>query len=190
VPRAPTAAEPPAGLVYRPDLLTAEEERRALDAVEKIEFRELVMRGQTARRTVRHFGLLYDYDTFRLTEGDPLPADLEWLRERAATLIDARPDELAQILVTRYPPGSTIGWHRDAPAFDRIVGISLGAACRMRFQRGKGPDRVVWETVLEPRSGYVLAGAVRWAWQHSIPATPDLRYSVTFRSLKQGATLD
>jgi alkylated DNA repair dioxygenase AlkB len=30
----------------------------------------------------------------------------------------------------------------------------------------------------------VLAGAARTAWQHSIPPTKELRYSITFRTLR------
>jgi alkylated DNA repair dioxygenase AlkB len=45
----------------------------------------------------------------------------------------------------------------------------------------------VAEVSLEPRTAYVLAGAARFAWQHSIPATKALRYSITFRTLKQNA---
>jgi alkylated DNA repair dioxygenase AlkB len=69
-----------------------------------------------------------------------------------------------------------------------VVGISLAAACRMRFQRGKGDARQVAEVTLERRSAYVLAGAARFAWQHSIPPTKALRYSITFRTLKTSAT--
>ena len=64
------------------------------------------------------------------------------------------------------------------------VGISLASTCRMRFQRGKGPARQVAEVTLDPRSGYILSGATRYAWQHSIPPTKALRYSITFRTLK------
>ena len=76
------------------------------------------------------------------------------------------------------------GWHRDAPAFGTVVGVSLAGSSRLRFQRGKGDDRRVWELLLEPRSGYVLAGKARTAWQHSIPPTKELRYSITFRTLR------
>jgi alkylated DNA repair protein (DNA oxidative demethylase) len=106
------------------------------------------------------------------------------VRARAAELAGVKPDELVEILVQRYPPGATIGWHRDAPAFGTVVGISLGSASRLRFQRGKGEDRRVFELVLEPRSGYVLAGNARTSWQHSIPPTKELRYSITFRTLR------
>jgi alkylated DNA repair dioxygenase AlkB len=142
------------------------------------------MRGQTARRTVRHFGLGYGYESRVLTPTDPLPDELEWLRERAAGLAGVPEDELAETLVTRYPPAAGIGWHRDAPMFGKVVGVSLGTPSRMRFQRRAGDVRRVWELLLEPRSAYVLSGSARWAWQHSIPAVPELRYSVTFRTLR------
>jgi alkylated DNA repair protein (DNA oxidative demethylase) len=68
-----------------------------------------------------------------------------------------------------------------------VVGISLQAAGRLRFQRGKGDERRVWELLLEPRSGYVLAGAARNSWQHSIPAAKELRFSITFRALRRSS---
>jgi alkylated DNA repair dioxygenase AlkB len=35
---------------------------------------------------------------------------------------------------------------------------------------------------LERRSAYILSGAARWNFQHSIPAVKELRYSITFRT--------
>ena len=58
----------------------------------------------------------------------------------------------------RCPAGSTIGWHRDAPPFGIVVGISLLGHSRLRFQRGKRERRRTWEVGLEPRAGYVMAG--------------------------------
>jgi alkylated DNA repair dioxygenase AlkB len=43
----------------------------------------------------------------------------------------------------------------------------------------------VHEQALAPRSGYVLAGPARNQWQHSIPAVPAERYSLTFRTLRR-----
>jgi alkylated DNA repair protein (DNA oxidative demethylase) len=175
----------PSGLVYRPDLITKTEEQQALDVLEAMEFHPITMHGRTARRTVRHFGLDYGYESWELVPTDPLPDDLGWLWQRAAVLAGLDPGEFAQILISKYPPGSTIGWHRDAPIVGaKVVGISLASACRIRFQRGKGPARQVAELTLLPRSGYVLSGAARYAWQHSIPSTKALRYSITFRTLK------
>jgi DNA oxidative demethylase len=179
----------PSGLVYQPDFLTEAEERQVLDVLEAMEFHTITMHGQTARRTVRHFGLDYGYESWKLEPTEPLPRELGWLQRRAGALAELDPEDFAQILVSRYPPGATIGWHRDAPMFGpKVVGISLAAACRMRFQRGKGDARQVAEIALEPRSAYVLAGAARFAWQHSIPPTKALRYSITFRTLKTPGT--
>jgi alkylated DNA repair dioxygenase AlkB len=178
-------ASEPNGLVYQPDFVSEAEERQVLGVLEAMQFHTITMHGRTARRTVRHFGLDYGYESWELVPTDPLPDQLAWLRDRAAALGGLDPADLAQILVSKYPPGATIGWHRDAPMFGpRVVGVSLAAACRMRFQRGKGEARQVAEVTLEPRSAYVLSGAARFVWQHSIPPTKALRYSITFRTLK------
>jgi alkylated DNA repair dioxygenase AlkB len=183
VARAPS--EEPQGLVYRPELLTADEEAGVLEVLDSLRFDPIVMHGQEARRTARHFGLDYDYEGRKPKPGEPVPDWLLPVRERAAELARREPEELLEILVQRYPPGSTIGWHRDAPAFGTVVGVSLGGSSRLRLQRGKGDDRRVWEQVLEPRSGYVLDGESRTSWQHSIPPTKELRHSITFRTLKR-----
>lgn len=176
----------PEGLTYLPDFVTPDEEEQLLTTIEALDFRAVTMRGQTARRTVRMFGLDYDYEGGELVPAGPLPDELEWLRERCAQLIEREPADLAQILVSRYPEGAGIGWHRDAPMFgSRIAGVSLGSACRMRFQRKIKGEREVAAIELEPRSAYVLSGKARWSWQHSIPAAKELRYSVTFRTLKR-----
>ncbi len=176
--------EEPEGLVHRPDLLTPAEEAELLGVLEELRFEPIVMHGQAARRTARHYGLDYDYEAREPRPGEPVPAWIEPVRARAAELAVLDPAELVEVLVQRYPAGATIGWHRDAPAFGTVVGVSLGGRARLRFQRGKGDDRRVWEVALEPRSGYVLAGKARTSWQHSIPPTKELRYSITFRTLR------
>lgn len=182
MPRAP--AEEPQGLVYQPELISAAEEAELLSELQSLRFDPIVLHGRTARRSGRHFGLDYDYEARTPQPGEPIPDWLLPVRERAARLAGVAPEELVEILVQRYPPGSTIGWHRDAPAFGTVVGISLQGSSRLRFQRGKGDDRRVWEILLEPQSGYVLSGESRWSWQHSIPPTEELRYSITFRTLR------
>jgi DNA oxidative demethylase len=182
--RAPS--EEPQGLVLRPEALRPEEEASLVERLDALRFDPIVMHGQAARRTARHYGLGYDYESRTPRPGEPVPDWLLPVRARAAELAGEDPDALVEVLVQRYPPGSTIGWHRDAPAFETVIGVSLAGGCRLRFQRGTGDARRVWEVTLDPRSGYVLAGAARWSWQHSIPATKELRYSVTFRTLKRG----
>jgi alkylated DNA repair dioxygenase AlkB len=177
----------PPGLRYELELVPAPLERQLLDVFEDLRWDPIVIRGQAARRTARHYGLDYDYESRTPMPGEPVPDWLAPARELAAQFAGFEPDELAEILVQRYPPGSTIGWHRDAPAFETVIGLSLGGFSRLRFQRGKGDARQVLEIGLEPRSGYVLAGEARRSWEHSIPPTKELRYSVTFRALRRGA---
>lgn len=177
--------ERPEGLRYHEEVLDPAEEQRLVGQFERMDFHEVSMRGQVARRTVRHFGFEYGYESWQLVPGDPLPAELVPLRDRCAALAGLDPSALAQTLVTRYPAGSSIGWHRDAPVFGPVVvGVSLLSSCLLRFQRATGKDRQVFEQPLAARSGYVLAGAARSSWQHSIPPVADLRYSVTFRTLR------
>jgi alkylated DNA repair dioxygenase AlkB len=177
----------PEGLVYVEQFVSADEERQLVAELERQEFRSLTMRGQTAKRTVRHFGLDYAYETGDVVPTDPLPGPMLWLRDRCAALIERAPEDLVQILVSRYPEGAGIGWHRDAPMFgSRIAGVSLLAPCRMRFQRTVKGERETAAVELAPRSAYVLSGKARWSWQHSIPAAKALRYSITFRTLRRG----
>ncbi|HEY0416686.1 MAG TPA: alpha-ketoglutarate-dependent dioxygenase AlkB [Gaiellaceae bacterium] len=158
----------PAGLVYRPDFLAFDEEGALLELLDALEFEPIVMRGVTARRTALRYG-------------DEVPNWLAPLRDRGAALAGLEPQALAQALVQRYPPGAPIGWHRDYATYDAVVGISLGADARMRFRRGDAQS----EILLERRSAYVLAGEARWEWEHHVPPVKELRYSVTFRSVRR-----
>jgi DNA oxidative demethylase len=182
-----SAGELPEGLAYVAQFIGEAEERDLLRLLEALDFRAVAMRGQTAKRTVRHFGLDYEYESGELQPGEPLPGEMLWLRDRCAALMERDAADLVQVLVSRYPPGAGIGWHRDAPMFgSRIAGVSLRSACRMRLQRTVQGTRSVAAIDLAPRSAYLLSGKARWSWQHSIPATRELRYSVTFRTLRRG----
>jgi alkylated DNA repair dioxygenase AlkB len=137
-----------------------------------------------ARRRIAHFGWLYRFDSREVAPGPAIPQFLEPVRERLAAYASVSPEDLGEALVTEYPPGAGIGWHRDAPPFGIVAAVSLAGPCRFRFQRGEGGGRQTSELVLEPRSAYVLAGPARIQWQHHIPPTKTLRYSVTFRTLR------
>jgi alkylated DNA repair dioxygenase AlkB len=177
----------PGGLRYVPAFISPEEERALVDHIAHVEFREVRMRGQVARRRTAHYGWDYGYESWEISPTTPLPPWLLPLRERAAALIEEDARQLEEVLITEYPPGAGIGWHRDAPMFGpAVIGVSLRAPCRMRFQRGRGDQRRTAALLLEPRSAYVLAGDARSSWQHSIPSTPELRYSITFRTLRSG----
>ena len=175
----------PQGLVYREELLSPDEERALLDVLERLDFEEIRMHGVVARRTARHYGVDYDCESRRPVEAaEPIPEWLAPVQAKAAALASVEPAELVEALVQRYPEGAPIGWHRDAPAFELVVGISLLSPARMRFRRGPKGDRETWELELAARSGYVLAGEARWKWEHHVPPAKALRYSITFRTLR------
>jgi alkylated DNA repair dioxygenase AlkB len=114
-----------------------------------------------------------------------LPGFLRPLQAKVAAWLDVSPAQLGHALVAEYQAGTALGWHRDVPDFELVCGVSLGASCRMRF-RPFPPTRDrrrVLSLELAPRSAYILRGAARWKWQHSIPPTKALRYSITFRTL-------
>jgi alkylated DNA repair dioxygenase AlkB len=82
------------------------------------------------------------------------------------------------VLINEYRPGAGIGWHRDKAQFDEVAGVSLLAPCVLRFRR-KATE--TWNRVsltVEPCLAYVLSGATRTVWEHSIPAVDRLRYSI------------
>jgi len=174
----------PPGFIYRPEFLDEAEERHLVAALRAIDFADVKMHGVVARRRTAHFGWLYGYETARIAPGPPIPELLLPLRERVGELAGVAPDALAEILITEYPPGAGIGWHRDAPMFDVVAGVSLLGACRFRFERGQGAERETRAVTLAPRSAYLLTGEARTTWRHSIPPMRALRYSVTFRTLR------
>jgi alkylated DNA repair dioxygenase AlkB len=89
------------------------------------------------------------------------------------------------VLCTEYDVGVGIGWHRDKPHFDRIFGLSLGSACKFRFRRPAGKSWERFTMDAEPRSLYMMSGASRHIWEHSIPAVESPRYSITFRTMQR-----
>jgi alkylated DNA repair protein (DNA oxidative demethylase) len=184
-PRSPSVAEPPPGLVYVPELVSEDEERTLLEELEQLEFNEIRMHGVVAKRTARHFGIDYDYERRSIIrEVEPVPDWLLPVRAAAAGMADLEPQDLVEVLVQRYPEGAQIGWHRDAPMFDQVLGVSLLSPSRLRFRRGPAGDRETREVTLAPRSGYVLAGEARTKWEHHISPAKSLRYSITFRTLR------
>ncbi len=182
-----------AGFFYQPEFVTFAEERQLVAEIERLEFRRVEMRGGVARRRIVHFGWTDGYYSRRTKPGEPLPGFLLPLRERAAAWAAIPVDAFAEALVTEYPAGATLGWHRDAPLFgDVIAGISLLGPSRMRFrpyvspkeQRGLPARRATHEVELERRSAYLISGEARRDFEHSIPAVASLRYSITFRTLR------
>jgi alkylated DNA repair protein (DNA oxidative demethylase) len=147
--------------------------------------RASVGRGNTSRRTVRHLGLRYDYSSRVLRKGEPIPEELVPIMHQAAEFAALREGELVEAIVNRYPLGGSVGWHQDAPVYDVIVGVSLGAACTIQFRTEEASERRVFEQLLDSGSACIMRDDVRNSWQHRIPPTKGERVSLTFRSLKQ-----
>jgi alkylated DNA repair dioxygenase AlkB len=179
----------PEGFVYQPDFLRAEEEHALLAAIQALPLEEAKYREYTARRRVAYFGHDYDFSKNRLGEAPPIPEFLQPLREKTARWMGVAPEALVTALVAEYRPGTPLGWHRDAPDYERVAGVSLGGWARMRLRpyRTNEPPGKDKPLVLElaPRSGYQMQGVARWGWQPSIPATKELRYSITWRTLRR-----
>jgi alkylated DNA repair dioxygenase AlkB len=173
----------PEGFVYQPDFLAPNDEAALLEQVRQLTLEDAKYREYTARRRVAYFGFDYDFSTNRLGEAAPIPPFLYPLRERMAQWMGLAAADLAHALVSEYRPGTPLGWHRDAPDFDRVAGVSLGGRARMRLRPYPWQKEKPLELELAPRSAYQMNGPARWRWQHSIAATRELRYSVTFRSL-------
>lgn len=179
----------PDGFVYRDDFITPEDEDTLLSRLAAMPFSTFEMRGVVARRRVAFFGRSYTAGQ----EETPIPDMLLSLRAQVAAWAAVEPASFAMALVNEYRPGAPIGWHRDAPQYDLVAGVSLLAPCRMRFRPyGSRPSAgartqrtTTHEVVLEPRSVYLISGAARQDYEHHIPAVTTLRYSITFRTLRR-----
>ncbi|WP_418131840.1 alpha-ketoglutarate-dependent dioxygenase AlkB [Variovorax sp. 375MFSha3.1] len=174
------------GLRYENGFLSREEEASLLAIVQALPLKEMRYKEYTARRRGTSFGGSYDFDTNRLKPGAPLPPELHPLRDKAAAWAGIAPEELTHMLIAEYRPGTPLGWHRDVPDFEDIVGVSLNNDAVMQFRpyvpgaAASGPATL--EFLIEPRSVYLLRGPARWAWQHAIAPTEALRYSITLRT--------
>jgi alkylated DNA repair dioxygenase AlkB len=180
----PKAVELPEGFLYHEDFLDQSEETRILDVIPSLEFESFQYKGFTAKRRVIAWGWSYDFNKNELSKGKEIPEFLLPVRERAAGLAGVAREELEEALLTEYPPGAPINWHRDLPMFEIVVGISLLSSCTMKLKSFKKDAKAV-SLVLMPRSIYVMRGAARWQYQHSILPVKQLRYSITFRTLRK-----
>jgi alkylated DNA repair dioxygenase AlkB len=176
------------GLRYQPEFVDSDFEAALLERISDLPFREFEFHGYLGKRRVVSFGWRYEYSgRGALREAEDIPGFLLDLRSRAASFAHLEPEELQQVLVTEYRQGAGIGWHRDKPVFEKVVGVSLLAPCVLRFRRKLEGTRA-WERenlVAQPRSAYLLEGPVRREWEHSIVSVDELRYSITFRSLRK-----
>ena len=191
-PTEPSLFEPavPDGFHYRRDFIAQGDEETLIREIGRVEFSDFEMRGVVARRRVAFFGATYDE---RLNSAPALPGFLLPLRDAVADWAGVDSHAFAMALINEYRPGAPIGWHRDAPQYDIVAGVSLLSSSRMRFrpyvspsvQASQGQRRTAThEVLLLPRSAYLITGEARSRYEHSIPPVSALRYSITFRTLR------
>ena len=177
----------PQGFYYQGDFLTIKEEEQLLKHITALELLPLVFQGFEAKRKVSSFGYDWSFDKRKLSRGKEIPSAFDFLIQKVGDHIDIPKEAFAELLVTEYPVGSVINWHRDAPPFDVIVGISLLSDCTFRlrpYDKKKQTRNAIISLPVKQRSLYVMKGAVRSEWEHSIPAVKQLRYSITLRTLR------
>ena len=187
---APSPARPeglPDGFAYRAEIVSPDEEAILLAWLGGLPFEPFQFRGYEARRRVVSFGWRYDFNEGGLKAADPFPAWLQPLAARAAAFAGLAPEAFAHALLTEYAPGAGIGWHRDRPQFEDVVGVSFLSPCRFRFRLKEAGGWRRAAFTAEPRSAYLLRGPARRVWEHSIPPLETLRYSITFRSFRPDA---
>jgi len=183
-------AKVPDGFIYRPNFISEDEEREVTREIQKLNLAPFKYYQFTGKRRTASFGWQYEFGKSEITTAPDIPAFLLPLRTAAGTLFNIDPSSLVQASIIEYSTGSPIGWHRDIPHFGVVVGISLGAPCRMRFRqysrvrtRSSKRDEIL-SIELQPRSIYLMSGASREIWQHSIPPVKALRYAIMMRTLR------
>ena len=125
----------PSGLLHVPDFIDPAEEAALLEGIRSLDLREAKYKEFTARRRVASFGAGYDFDENELTPAPVIAPFLLPLRRKVAPLAGVREEDLGYAMVAEYRPGTQLGWHRDVPQFERIVGVSLGGVATMRPTR-------------------------------------------------------
>ena len=174
----------PEGLRYAPDLIPVDEAAGLVEAFVELPFQAFDFHGFKGNRRIVSYGGRYDFSASRLEAAEPIPDFLLPARRAAAAFAGLEPGAIHHAMVTEYAPGAGIGWHRDRPEFDKVVGLSFVSEAVMRFRRRREAGWQRASLPLAPGSAYLLDGPARQDWQHSIAPGDQLRYSVTFRTLR------
>lgn len=174
----------PEGLRYAPEFISPAVEHELIAHIASLPLQPFQFGAYEGKRRVASFGFRYDYALRRVQEANPIP---DWLKSpiEAAEAFGGPHTLIRQVLCTEYETGVGIGWHRDKPQFDRVFGLSLGSACKLRFRKAAARKWERFSLNAEPRSLYMLNGESRQVWEHSIAAVPALRYSITLRTMSK-----
>jgi len=184
------AAKVPDGFIYHQNFISEAEEVELIREIQTLQLTPFKYYQFTGKRRTVSFGWQYEFGSSEITKVPDVPAFVLPIRTRAGNFFSLDPNSLVQTSIIEYSIGSPIGWHRDIPHFGVVLGISLGAACRMRFRkysraRSKTSKRdEILSIDLQPRSIYLMSGPSRESWQHSIPPVKGLRYAIMMRTLR------
>lgn len=174
----------PNGLRYAPEFISPETERELMARICELPLKPFQFGAFEGHRRVKSFGFRYDYSKQRLIEADPVPPWIAAVARAVESFGDLPQASVRQVLCTEYAIGVGIGWHRDKLHFDKVFGLSLGSACKLRFRRRRDEKWERFTLQAEPRSLYLMDGEARRIWEHSIPGVEQRRYSITFRTMK------
>ena len=176
----------PEGFLYEPDFITTQEEHDLMEQISSIELHTFKFQGFEAKRKAASFGVDYHFDSRKLEPGAAIPAGFQPLIDKVTRHLSLD-KPIGELLVLEYPEGAVINWHRDAPPFDTIVGISLLSECTFMLrphEKAKQSRKAIVRLPIARRSLYVMTGKARSEWQHSTSPAKSLRYSITLRTLK------
>src|SRR5687767_12631425 len=124
----------PDGFEYTTDFITAMEEENLLRDISALELHTFFFQVFEAKRKVASYGYDWSFEKKMLTKGKPIPEIFSFLIERVAKHLGVEKAAIGELLILEYPVGSVINWHRDAPPFDKIAGISLKTDCVFRLR--------------------------------------------------------
>jgi alkylated DNA repair protein (DNA oxidative demethylase) len=171
----------PNGFDYFRDFISKEEEEFLLSFAKTLPWGNYEMHGVPSLRKIYRFGVNYGLEAEK--DPRPIPKELAFIISRGAQALKVNPKEVVQLLFTFYPPGAPIGWHRDAPMYEKLLGISMAGSCTMKL-KPYDPKSSPVKVELAPRSAYCMTGESRWNWEHHIPPVKEERFSLTMRTLK------
>ena len=178
----------PAGFKYIPDFISRDEENYLINIILNTELHTFNFQGFEAKRRVASFGYDWSFDKRILKKGKEIPASFQPVIVKVARQLSIKEESFAELLITEYPVGSVINWHRDAPPFGVIAGISLNTDCKFRlrpYEKSKQGRSSIISIPVMRRSLYVMQDDSRSGWEHSVAPVKDVRYSITLRTLNE-----
>lgn len=180
----------PDGFIYIPDFLNSNGEENLMREISLIPLQTFLFQGFEAKRKVASFGYDYSFEKKKISKGKEIPSEFQWLIKKVMEYSGST-KIFAELLITKYPIGSVINWHRDAPPFEIVAGISLLSDCVFRFRphdKTKQGRKAIISLPVKKRSLYIMKGDSRSQWEHSILPVNDVRYSITLRTLKESSS--